>query len=35
MTRDTANKILDRARDGWIYPESVINQALMMTGDLE
>lgn len=27
--------ILDRVREGWDYPESIVNQALMMTGDLE
>lgn len=35
MSRELANKILDRIRDGAIYPPHVVNQALEATGDLE
>lgn len=34
MNHQQAMRILDRVRDGWDYPASIINQALMMTGDL-
>lgn len=34
MTHEQAMRILDRVREGWDYPESIVNQALMMTGDL-
>jgi len=34
MTYQNAIKILDRVREGIAYPEHVITQALMMTGDL-
>jgi len=34
MTYEDAIKILDRVREGISYPEHVITQALMMTGDL-
>ena len=35
MTYEMALKILDRVRDGAIYPEHVITEALKATGDLE
>ena len=35
MTYDQAKKILDRTKDGSIYPEWVITTALYLTGDLE
>jgi hypothetical protein len=35
MTHEQAQKILDRVRDGFAYPEHVITQALRLTGDLE
>ena len=34
MTYEDAKQILDRVREGIAYPEHVITQALMMTGDL-
>jgi len=34
MTHQQAMHILDRVKEGWEYPESIVNQALMMTGDL-
>ena len=34
MSYYQAMHILDRVREGWSYPESVINQALELTGDL-
>lgn len=34
MTYTQAKRILDRVKEGWDYPVSVINQALEMTGDL-
>lgn len=34
MSHKLAMHILDRVREGWEYPESIVNQALMMTGDL-
>lgn len=30
-----AKRILDRIKDGWNYPESVITEALRMCGDLD
>tara|TARA_R110000823_G_scaffold14486_1_gene47645 strand:- start:164 stop:283 length:120 start_codon:yes stop_codon:yes gene_type:complete len=35
MTIELANKILDRIRDGAIYPPHVVDEALKATGDLE
>lgn len=35
MSRELANKILDRICDGAIYPLDIVNQALQATGDLE
>lgn len=34
MSHETATRILNRVREGADYPLSVINQALMITGDL-
>ena len=34
MTHQDAKQILDRVREGIVYPEHVITQALTMTGDL-
>lgn len=34
MTLQQAMRILDRIKDGFEYPASIINQALMLTGDL-
>lgn len=34
MTHDQAVALLDRVRDGGLYPPHVVNFALMMTGDL-
>jgi hypothetical protein len=35
MTHKQAMRILDRIKDGWDYPESIVTEALRMTGDLE
>ena len=35
MTYELAKKILDRVKDGAIYPTHVITEALKATGDLE
>lgn len=35
MTHEQAHKILDRIKDGWLYPEFIVNQALWLTGDLD
>ena len=35
MTYEMAVKILDRVRDGAIYPEHVITEALKATGDVQ
>lgn len=35
MSHAQAIHILDRVREGWDYPLQIINQALMMTGDIE
>lgn len=35
MSHKTAMQILDRVRDGVLYPEYIINQALRLTGDLD
>ena len=34
MSHKQAMRILDRIKDGWGYPASIVNQALIMTGDL-
>lgn len=34
MTRATANQILDTARAGCQVPDELINEALVVTGDL-
>ena len=34
MNHQQAMRILDRIKDGGDYPASIINQALMLTGDL-
>lgn len=34
MTHEQAVALLDRVRDGGLYPPHVVNFALMMTGDL-
>lgn len=34
MTIEQAKHILNRVREGAEYPLSLVNQALMMTGDL-
>lgn len=35
MTYQMAVKILDRAREGIYYPERIITQALILTGDID
>ena len=35
MTHADAMRILDKLKDGIIYPEKIINKALELTGDLE
>ena len=35
MTHELAMKILDKLKDGTPYPETIVNKALMMTGDLD
>ena len=35
MSKELATRILDRVRDGAIYPEAVVTKALIATGDLE
>lgn len=35
MSYFEAMKILDKVREGVAYPEYVINQALILTGDLD
>ena len=35
MTPEHAKQILDRVREGIYYPESVINKALELTGDID
>ena len=35
MNYETAKKVLDRTKDGTIYPTWVITSALYFTGDLE
>jgi hypothetical protein len=34
MSRDEANKILSNLKHGALYPVYIVNQALMITGDL-
>jgi len=35
MTYDMAVKILDRVREGIYYPERIVTEALILTGDLD
>jgi hypothetical protein len=35
VTHELAMKILDKVRDGTLYPQRVVDIALMMTGDLD
>ena len=35
MTHEQAQKILNRVRDRVHYPAAIINQALILTGDLD
>ena len=35
MTYEMAMKILDKVKDGVLYPEKIINMALELTGDLQ
>ena len=35
MTYNMAVKILDRVREGIYYPERIVTQALILTGDLD
>ena len=35
MTHEMAMRILDKVREGTPYPQIIIRQALMMTGDLD
>ena len=35
MTPSQAKQILDRARDGELYPVAVVNRALFATGDID
>lgn len=35
MTHEQAHKILDRLKEGWIYPATIVNVALWLTGDLD
>ena len=35
MSYEQAQKILDRVREGWDYPEATIRRCLFLTGDLE
>ena len=35
MTYDQAQKILDRVREGVVYPSGVVDFALQLTGDLD
>lgn len=35
MTYEQAQKILDRVRDGVYYPDSIVDFALFLTGDIE
>lgn len=35
MTHEQAQKILNKVREGVHYPAAIINQALILTGDLD
>jgi hypothetical protein len=35
MNYETAIRILDRLKDGWSYPQKIVDEALRMTGDLD
>jgi len=35
MSYEMAKKILDRVKDGCLYPTRVITEALKVTGDIE
>ena len=35
MTYTLAMKILDKVKEGVPYPETIVNKALIMTGDLD
>lgn len=35
MTHEQAMRILDRVREGWLYPSRIVDMALKMTGDLK
>lgn len=35
MTYEQAMKILDRVRDGVLFPSHIVNLALQLTGDLD
>jgi hypothetical protein len=35
MTHELAMKILDKVKDGTPYPQTIIQRALMMTGDMD
>ena len=35
LTYYEAMRILDRLKDGWSYPEKIVDEALKLTGDLD
>lgn len=35
MSHAEAMRILDRLKDGWSYPEKIVDEALRLTGDLD
>lgn len=35
MTHEQAHRILDRLKDGFVYPSRIIDKALWLTGDLD
>ena len=35
MTHEQAHRILDRLKDGFVYPIRIIDKALWLTGDLD
>jgi hypothetical protein len=35
MTHELAMKILDKVKEGTPYPQTIIQRALMMTGDMD
>jgi hypothetical protein len=35
MTHELAMKILDKVKEGTLYPQTIIQRALMMTGDMD